>query len=76
MRFVRVEGRVNSAEHHVGAALTGYFADFVPAESIGRMDADADNVARLNLYRVHGHEGLIDKGRIAKTCRCRGGKDI
>jgi hypothetical protein len=76
MRLVRVEGCVNSPEHHVGAASARYLPNLVTAESICRVDADADDIAGLNLNRVQSLQRLIDEARIAKGRGCRGRKDI
>jgi hypothetical protein len=65
MGFVWIEGCVNSSEHYVGTAITGYSPDPVAAQSIGRMDANADNIARLDLSRVYGRQSLIHIARVA-----------
>ena len=74
--FVGIEGGVNASEHHVGAALAGHFPDFVAAERVGGVDADADNIAGLNLIRVYRLQGLVDQAGIAKARRCRRCKHI
>ena len=42
---------MNAAEHDVGAALAREPSDFVAAQRIAGMDADADDVARRQLRR-------------------------
>src|SRR5258706_16233479 len=69
MGFVRIEGGVNSSENHVCASIPCQFPDFVAAESICGVDADANNIARLNLVGVHGLKGFIDQAGIAKARR-------
>jgi hypothetical protein len=49
--LIGVEGGVDASKHHVGAALAGQFPDFVAAERVGGVDADADNIAGLNLIQ-------------------------
>ncbi len=74
--FVGVEGGVNASKHHVGAALAGQFPDFVAAERVGGVDADADNIAGLNLVRFYRLQGLVHQAGIAKARRCRRCKHI
>ena len=76
MSFGRVEGCVNASEHHVGTAVARHFPNFIAAQRIGRVDADAHNVARLNLVRVCRDKGLVDKAGIAKNPRRRRCKHI
>ena len=52
--FVREERGVNAAEDDPGAALARHPADFVAAQRIARMDADADDVARGDLVMSMG----------------------
>ena len=59
--LIGVEGGMNSSKDHVGAAFAGQFADLVAAKSIRGVDADADNIAGLNLIRVHRLQGLVDQ---------------
>src|SRR5437762_8042813 len=59
MRFVRIERGVNPSEHDISAAPACDLPDFIAAQRIGRVDADAHNVARLNLVRVCRDKGLV-----------------
>ena len=61
--LIGVEGGVNSSEHHVGAAFAGQFPDFVAAERVGGVDADADNIAGLNLIQALPAPGFRPPGR-------------
>ena len=49
MGFVRIEGGVNSSKHHVRAASPCQGPNFVAAQRIRGVDADANDIARLNL---------------------------
>jgi hypothetical protein len=71
--FVGVEGCVNSSEHHIRAPSACNCPKLVAAESIGCVDADADNIASLNASWVQSRKGFIDKRGIAKSFRgcCR-----
>src|SRR5437764_14378645 len=51
MGFVGIQSCMNSAKNDIGAALAGQFSDFVPTQSVGGMDPDADHVAGVNLVR-------------------------
>ena len=76
VRFGWVEGRVNASEHHVRATIASHFPNLVTTKCIRRVDADADNIAGLNLIRVHSRQRLIDDAGIAKAHRCRRRKNI
>src|SRR5947209_3390921 len=65
-----VEGRMNASEHHIGAPSACHSSDFVAAESIGGVDANANNVALLNLSRAYRCQSLIHQARIAKAHGC------
>ena len=51
MRLFRKQRRVDAAEDDPGAPLAREPADFVAAERIAGVDADADDVARLRCSR-------------------------
>jgi hypothetical protein len=50
-RFLGIKGGVNSAEDHVRAALPRQLSNFVSAQCVRRVNADADRIASLNLFR-------------------------
>jgi hypothetical protein len=60
VRFVRVQGCVNSPKHNKSAAISRHLADFVPAQSIRGVDANTDNIAGLNAGRIDSRKGFID----------------
>src|SRR5256885_12942075 len=76
MGFVRVERCVDSSEHHIGTTIACYFPDLVAAQGICGVDANADNIAGLNLSRVDRRQRLIHDAGIAKARRCRCRKNI
>ena len=44
---------VDTAEDYERTAITRYLADFIPAQGILGMNADADDIARLNVLRIY-----------------------
>src|SRR6185437_6041740 len=72
----RIERGMNPAENYVSAAFSRHFADFVTAQSVGRMDANSYYIPRLDSGRVDLKQCLVDKDRVAKTLRCRTGKHV
>jgi hypothetical protein len=71
--FVGIERGVNSAEDDISAAFAGFFADLVSAKRVGGVDADADDVAGLDLLDVYSLEGFVDENGVAVASR-RGGR--
>ena len=63
--FIGVEGRVHAAEDDAGAALAGQPAHRVAAQHVQRVNADADDVARLELIEVEPLERLVREHWIA-----------
>jgi len=76
MRLARVQGCVNPAEHDVCAAIASYFANLVTAKCVRRMDADANNISRLNVERIQGFQSFIDQAGIAKASGGRGRQNV
>ncbi len=76
MGFVRIQGGVNSSKHHVRAASACQGPNFVAAQSIRGVDADTNDVARLNLSGVYRFQGLIDQAGITKAQRCGRRKNV
>ena len=69
--FLRVERGVDAAIHDERAAVASDPADFVSAQGVARVDADADDVARRDRGRVELLEGLVGNERIAVFGRGR-----
>src|SRR5882757_1096024 len=76
MGFVRIEGRVNASKHYVCAASPGNPSEFVSPQCVRGVDADSDNIARLNLGRVNRFKGFIDQQRVPKAWRCCGCQNV
>jgi hypothetical protein len=60
MRLVRIEGGVNSAKYHVGAAFPGHFSYFVTAKRIRRMNTNADDVSRFDAQWIEGFQSFVN----------------
>ena len=73
--LVGVERGVDAAEDDPGAALAGDAADFVAAERVEGVDADADDVTGLDGLWVDLLEGLVDEFRVAEAFRGGAGED-
>ena len=65
----RKQGRVDAAIDDGGAALFRELADFIAAQRIAGMDADADDVAGLYLGGVDLLDRFIHQDRIAYMAR-------
>src|SRR4030095_9381963 len=63
--LVRVQRRVDAAVNHVRAARLRRAPDFVAAQRVQRVNADADDVARLDLVEIDLLERLVNDVRIA-----------
>ena len=72
VRLVRKERCVDAAEYDLGPALTRGAPDLVATQRIARVDADADDVARLHLLRVERLERLVADDGIPEARRRRG----
>ena len=71
-RLFREQGGVDTAKDHPGTAFARFRADLVSAKHVGRVDADADDVALLNLFEVQLVERFVDENGIAELGRrCR-----
>jgi len=56
----RKQGGVNSAVDHPRPTAARHPAHFVAAQGVARMNADADDIARLDGFRHHLLQRLID----------------
>jgi hypothetical protein len=56
---------VDAAVDDPGSAFAGDAADFVAAEGVAGVDADADDVAGLDGFRDDLLEGFVDEDRIS-----------
>jgi hypothetical protein len=56
---------VDAAIDDPGSAFSGDAADFIAAEGVAGVDADADDVARLDGFRDDLLEGFVDEDRIS-----------
>ena len=63
--FFGVEGGVDAAVDDPGSALAGDAADFVAAQGVAGVDADADNVAGLDGFGGDLFERLVDEDGIS-----------
>ena len=75
-RFIGIEGRVDSSIHNVGASLAGGSADLVAPECVACVDADADDVTRLDRVEVERLERFVDESRLSVQRRRRRREDI
>ena len=64
--FLGVEGGVDAAEDHVCARGARGPADLVAPQRVAGMDADADDVARLDRREVELLERLVGDQRVAE----------
>ena len=64
--FFGIERGVNPTENYVGPALARQSPDFVAAQRIRGMNADAHGIAGLNPFRIHRAEGFIHQDGVAK----------
>ena len=67
---------MNPAKNYPGSAFAGQTADGVAAKSISSVDADADDVPRLNTTGVQLMQGLVAQLWISKGIRCGSGDHI
>ena len=72
VRLVREERGVDAAEYDLGPALTRGAPDLVAPQRVPRVDADADDVARLHLLRVERLERLVADDGVPEARRRRG----
>src|SRR5215813_82924 len=63
--FVGENSRMNPAHNDGGAAFLGLAHDAIAGPADARMNADAHNIARLDLFRFEWRDGLIDDEGIA-----------
>ena len=63
--FFGEEGGVNAAIDDPSSTFAGDAADFVAAESVAGVDADADDVAGLNGFWEDLLDGLVDEDGIS-----------
>ena len=76
VRFVRIEGRMDAAKNDGRAAFARLAADFIPAQRVERVDADADDVAGCDGVEVDRIERLVDDARIAVLAGRRRGEHV
>ena len=74
--FFGIKSGVNSAKNYVGSALARQVPNFVAAQRIGGVNADADGVSGLNALRIHLAEGFIDKDRVAEALGSGAGENV
>jgi hypothetical protein len=74
--FVGEQGGVNAAEHDESPSCSGGLSDVIPAEGIPGVDADSDNVARLNGAFVNRLQRFIDQQRCPVARRRGRGKHV
>jgi hypothetical protein len=65
--FVRVQRGVNPAEHHERTGLPCGPAEFVAAERIARVDADADDVPLAERGEIERLQGFIGDDRVTNA---------
>jgi hypothetical protein len=73
--FFGEEGGVDAAVDDPGSALAGDAADFVAAEGVAGVDADADDVAGLDGFGDDLFDGFVDEDGVACGGGCGGGED-
>ena len=75
-RLVGKERRMNAAVHDPRAALARDPADFVAAQRVARVDANADHIPCLDRGFVDRIEGFVDHNGDAPTIGCRTSQDV
>jgi hypothetical protein len=76
VRLVRVERRVDAAEHDRRASLTCRAPHLVAPQRVPGVDADADDVAALDRRKIERFERFIGDHRVAVAPRRGGREDI
>ena len=76
VRLVGIERRMNAAEDDGRAALARLAADFVAAQRVERMDADADDIAARDAVEIDRIERFVDDAGIAVLARRRRGEHV
>ena len=66
---------MDAAVDDPGSALAGDAADFVAAEGVAGVDADADDVAGLDGFGDDLFDGFVDEDGVACGGGCGGGED-
>src|ERR1035438_292814 len=67
--FLRIECGVDSAKDYKGTALTADLANGISTQGILGMDADPDDITRLNAIGVQRMNCFIDETRVAEGRR-------
>src|SRR5215472_568292 len=75
-RFFGKKSGVNSAENHISATLSRQLSNFVSAQRVRRMNANADGISRLNARRINLKQGFIYKNGIAESSWRSTGKHV
>jgi hypothetical protein len=68
-RLVGKQGGVNAAEHDPRTAFAGEAADLVPAQGVSGVDADSNDIARLDRCRIEHFQGFIRNEGVAELPR-------
>src|SRR4030095_8203461 len=76
MRFVGIKRGVNAAKHHESTGGPRAYPALVSTQRVPRVNADADDIARLDFTGVELFECFVDKARVAVPSRCCAGQDI
>jgi hypothetical protein len=66
---------VNAAKDHGGPAGPRQLAELVSAKGVAGVNADSDDIARLNRVHVEGLEGFVRDPWASKRRRRRGSED-
>ena len=70
VRFLWVQARMDSAVYNPGSSFPGQSPYLHPPQCIGRVNADANDISRCNMRRIHPSEGFIDNDGFAIARRC------
>src|SRR5579859_1412431 len=60
-RFFRIQRGMDAAKDHVSATVARNFAEFIAAQSVAGVDADAYNITRSDAQRISGGKRFIHK---------------
>src|SRR6266487_3538187 len=76
MRFLRIERRMDPAEHDPGPPLARDPSDLIAAQGVARVDAYPDNIPLVDRGRVQNFKSFVSDERIAEAPRRRRGQHV
>src|ERR1043166_9466238 len=76
VRLLGIKCCVDAAKDHPSPAASRQLANFIAAQGVARMNADAHHVTIRTPERIKWLQGFVDEVRISVRSRRRRGKDI